>query len=115
MATCPTCGQPIPSRQHLNVDALLDILQNGVPHREVYTAQDGGWYVTYGGGRTTAAAVMALVRSGAIVSVYDNYPGGAYHVGKTLDMTATTEERKKHRRCKDAPLIYTDGTHEMRT
>lgn len=107
MATCPTCGQTIKPKD-IEADALLDLLTNGVPHREVYMAGDGsGWFVTYGGGRVNSNAVAELVRAEKIHSVYSNCPTGAYHVGKTLDVDATTAERT-HR--KDATRIYTDGT-----
>lgn len=92
---------------------LLDLLTHGESHREVYRGRDGGWFVTYGGGQVDAEAVRDLVTRGLIHSVYNNIPDQVYHVGKTLDCTATTAERAKHRRKKDAPRIYTDGTREL--
>lgn len=86
--------------------SLLAILTNGVPHREVYHGRDGGWFVTYGGGQVSVEAVQSLFDRGLIVSVYNNCPADAYHVGRTLDVKRTMEERKKHRRGKDAPKIY---------
>jgi hypothetical protein len=87
--------------------ALLDLLTNGQPHREVYIANDrSGWWVTYGGGQVDEAAVRELVAGGHIRSVYSDCPNDCYHVGRTLDVARTMEERKKHRRRKDAPLIY---------
>lgn len=95
-------------------EELYRLLREGEPHREVYIAQGGGWYVTYGGGEVDYSAVYSLVRSGRIASVYNECPDSGYHVGKTLDVAATQAERKKHRRGKDAPLIYTDGSRELR-
>lgn len=93
---------------------LLALLRDGRPHREVYHGRDGGWFVTYGGGEVDADAVRELVAAGLVSSVYSGCPNDSYHIGKTIDVDATTEERKKHRRGKDAPLIYTDGTRELR-
>lgn len=95
-------------------ERLLELLKNGQPHREVYRAQGGGWFVTYGGGETSEKAVRELVGLGLINSVYSTCADDGYHVGKTMDTVATAEERKKHRRKKDAPIIYTDGTRELR-
>ena len=87
--------------------ALLDLLTNGHPHRNVYRADNGsGWYVTRGGGKVDVEAVRELVAGGHIRSVYSDCPDDCYHVGRTLDVGRTLEERKKHRRAKDAPLIY---------
>lgn len=93
---------------------LYDLLRYETPHREVYGACDGGWYVTYGGGEQKAECVHELVRLGLIQSVYSTCPQDAYHVGKTLDIKATTTEREKHANRKNSPLIYTDGSREFR-
>lgn len=107
MATCPTCGQLIKSAS--DAEQLLDLLTRGTPHRGVYRAQNGsGWYVTYGGGQWSEEAVMWLVNSGRIRSVYSNCPNDAYHVGRTLDIERTVAERKKHRHAKDAKPVYVD-------
>lgn len=98
-----------------NAQKLLDLLKNGHPHRVVYRARDDGWFVTFGGGETTAEAVEELRQLDLISSVCNNCLDEAYHVGKTLDIVATMEERKKHRRGKSAPLIYTDGSRELRS
>jgi hypothetical protein len=109
MATCPTCGGPI--EVETSAEALLRLLTEGRPHRHVYRPANGtGWYVTHSGKRFSAEAVHGLVRAGKIHSVYSDCPDDAYHVGKTLDVKATTEERRNHRQRKDAPKIYTDGT-----
>ncbi len=84
--------------------ALLALLRDGNPHREVYRARDGGWFVTYGGGEVAADAVQELVRAGLVHSVYSNCPADSYHVGKTLDVERTREARRIHG--KKAPLIY---------
>lgn len=105
MTNCPTCGQPITATTR-DATWLLELLTNGVPHREVYHARDGGWFVTYGGGQVSAGAVQSLIDSKLIASVYNNCPADAYHVGRTLDIERTMEERKKHHRGKDAPKIY---------
>ena len=88
--------------------ALLQMLRTAIPHREVYVAGDGSgrWFVTYNGGQVSAGAVHELVEGGHIRSVYSKCPNDCYHVGRTLDIERTIEERKKHRRAKDAPLIY---------
>lgn len=112
MAQCSKCGQPLPGGDALDADMLLHLLQHGAPHREVYRGQDGNWYVTHGGGPALASAVDLLVRRGAIASVYNNCPNDCYHVGKTLDTEATMAELQNHRRRKDAPLVYTDGSRE---
>jgi hypothetical protein len=92
--------------------ALLDLLTNRtLQHRkrEVYRADNGsGWYVTYSGGKVNVDAVRELVAGGHIRSVYSDCPNDCYHVGRTLDVARTIEERKKHRRGKDAPKIYVD-------
>lgn len=94
-----------------NAAALLDLLTNGTPHREVYLAGDrSGWYVTYGGGEVSAEAVAELVRDGKIQSVYADLPDECYHVGKTLDTVRTQAERRIHG--KGAGKFYTDGTVE---
>lgn len=95
-------------------DDLYKLLRDGQPHREVYRGQSGRWFVTYGGGEVACSAVEELVERELIHSVYSNCPRDGYHVGKTLDVGATNEERKKHRRRADAPLIYTDGSRECR-
>lgn len=97
-----------------DADELYRLLKEGQPHRQVYHGRDGGWFVTYSGGEVDADAVRALVRKGLINSVYNNCPDDCFHIGKTLDVNATTEERKKHRRGKDAPWIYTDGSRALR-
>lgn len=111
MATCPTCGGSIDIVTDAN--ELLRMLTARDKHRQVYRAANGsGWYVTYTGTRVSVLAVEALLRAGKIQSVYSDCPSDMYHVGKTLDVPATIEERKKHRRGKDAPKIYTDGSRE---
>ena len=107
MTACPTCGQER-GRVVLGTFALLDILTNGTPHREVYRAQGGGWFVTYGGGEAAANAVAELVRLGKINSVYSNCPTDAYHVGRTMDCERTLEYRKGRPR-KEWKIIYVDG------
>lgn len=87
-------------------ESLLNILQNGVPHRQVYRGHGGGWFVTYGHGQVSYSAVNELLTRNLISPVYSDCPNEAFHTGKTLDVAATLEERKKHRRAKDAPLIY---------
>lgn len=112
-ALCPTCGQPIDQSSN-EAQRLLVILSDG-RRRQVYRGRDGsGWYVTCGGGRFSESAVKTLIDAGHIHSCYSDCPNDAYHVGKTLDCKATIEERKKHRRGKDAPMIYTDGTRAAR-
>jgi hypothetical protein len=90
----------------MDAEQLLDMLTNARPHREVYRAQDGGWFVTYGGGEVLEATVQQLVTDRRIVSVYSDCPNDCYHVGRTLDVARTLEERKNYRRLKDAPKIY---------
>lgn len=99
---CPTCGQPVPSIR--NSAWLIEILTHGEPHREVYRAQDGSWYVTYGGGSVSADVVRELVQQGVIASVYSDCPTDAYHVGRTYDTERTLEARKKLG--KQAPNYY---------
>jgi len=79
----------------LDAEELLEILTNGTPHREVYRGQGGGWFVTYGGGRTSAHAVDILFQGGQIHSVYSNCRNDAYHVGRTMDIDKTIAERKR--------------------
>lgn len=93
VSVCPTCGQHIPNTPS-PADDLLRLLRQSKPHRQVYEGQDGGWYVSYGGGRTTRQAVDELVARGVIVRCYSD-SDGMYHVGKTLDVEATTRERKR--------------------
>ena len=95
---------------------LLELLTNGHPHRQVYIAANGsGWYVTHQRGAVSTNAVRELIDDGYIQSCYSNCPAESYHVGKTLDVEATIEERKRHRRGKDAPLIYTDGSQSPKS
>lgn len=68
---------------------------NTVKHIYAYKADAGGWYLTYGKGRTTRAAVMELVRQGRIQSVYSNIPGDCYHIGRTWDCERTLAARKE--------------------
>ena len=107
MSTCPTCRGSGEIREHsLNADELLSVLTGGEEHRHVYLAAKGGWYVTYGGGETSYAAVQELIRRGAIHSVYNGEAiDHCYHVGKTLDM-------KRSRFGKKGLRVYTDGTTE---
>lgn len=100
---CPTCGQALPMTANGDGAALLTLLREGVPHREVYRGTNGRWYMTHGGGEWSAAAVQALVRSGYISPRYSNLPDEVFHVGKTIDVEATLSERKKYSRGKDAP------------
>lgn len=111
---CPTCGQPIIERQH-DAAWLLDLLTNGSPKREVYAGQDGGWYVTHGGGAVHASVVQRLVNQGHIHSVYSDIPDQCYHVGRTLDCARTLAERKKHRKSKNAPKIYVGDPDPQQT
>ena len=93
--------------------ALLDLLTNSDshPHRHVYRGvNNGGWYVTYSGVQVDEAAVHELVFDGYIRSAYSDCPNDCYHVGRTIDIVRTIEERKKHRRHKDAPLIYVEDS-----
>jgi hypothetical protein len=111
VATCPKCGGSI--EVVTGADELLRLLTAGDKPRQVYRAANGsGWYITYTGTRVSVTAVDALLRAGKIQSVYSDCPRDTYHVGKTLDVKTTIEERKKHRRGKDAPKIYTDGSRE---
>ena len=100
-STCPTCGGPLKQPQAAPVtDAawLLGVLK-GLPHREVYRGQNGGWWLTRGGGQEIHPdAVRELVRTGKIVSVYSNCPDDSYHVGRTLDIERTTAERQRRGR-----------------
>lgn len=107
MSTCPTCGGSGEIREHsLNADELLSVLTRGEPHRHVYRAAKGGWYVTYGGGDTSYEAVQELITRGAIHSVYNGEAmDQSYHVGKTLDMQRSRFGKKGLR-------VYTDGTTE---
>ncbi len=91
---CKTCGQPLPPKL-LNSAALLDLLRHAQPHREVYQAQRGGWFISHGGGETTESAVRRLVDAGQIQSVYSNCPDAAYHIGRTWDCERTLEARKR--------------------
>lgn len=108
MATCPTCGQMMPKRGVLGREELYKLLREGVPHREVYRGRDGGWWVTYSGDEADPRAVAYLVEQKYLTSVYSSIPDEVYHVGKTLDCTATLERRKREGR--HAPLVYL-GTH----
>ncbi len=81
-------------KQYLSAAQLLDLLRTGIPHREVYVGRDGCWYVTHGGGPTTAEAVQFLRRQQEIFSVYNTCPEDCFHVGKTIDMTTTLAARK---------------------
>jgi hypothetical protein len=105
MSTCPTCGGSGEIRKHgLSADELLRVLTRGEPHRNVYRAAKGGWYVTYDGGETSYEAVQELIRRGAIQSVYNGEAEyHCYHVGKTLDMQRSRFGKKGLR-------VYTDGT-----
>ena len=92
-ARCSKCGQEI---GHLLDEAdLMKILGIGTPHRSVYLGQNGGWFVTYGGGETSHETVMNLVKRGEIRSVYSNC-NGAYHIGRTWDYERTMEARRKY-------------------
>jgi hypothetical protein len=75
--------------------AVLDLLRHGEPHRELYRGQDGGWYITYSGGKVPDAMAREIIESGEVKSVYSNAPRDAYHVGKTLDVRATERVRKE--------------------
>jgi hypothetical protein len=68
--------------------------------------------VTYGGGETTPEAVNYLYSRGLIRSVYSDPAAEAFHVGKTLDVAATQDARKKQG--KSAPLIYLDKERRER-
>lgn len=87
---------------------LLDLLTNGKPHRQVYRSINDIWFVTYGGGRVDASSVSELIEGRYINPAYSDCPTDMYHVGSTIDVARTTEERKKHRHAKDAPLIYVE-------
>lgn len=103
---CPTCGQPMPKSGLLGRTELLALLRDGVPHREVYRGQDGGWWVTYGGGEADPRAVVYLIEQKYLSSVYSNIPGEVYHIGKTFDCDATLERRKREGR--KAPPVYVE-------
>ena len=93
MLCCPTCGQLIPTSDEA---AKLFALLAAGGNREVYRGQDGGWYLTRGGGPFSERAVRALVEDGKISSVYSNAPNDAYHIGRTWDYERTMEARRKH-------------------
>lgn len=94
---CPVCGGPMLKRL-LDASELLAVLQHSEPHREVYRGdRTNRWFVTYGGGETTAEAVQQLVHQGLLRKVYSDCPD-AYHVGRTLDMARSTfDKRNEHR------------------
>jgi len=95
---CKCCGQTIPPRRAvLNAEQLFAALTAEGRRREVYRAQDGSWWVTYGGGQTTLEAVQELHRAGKIQSVFSNCPSDAYHVGRTIDMPRTLAARQAAR------------------
>lgn len=91
---CPTCGQIIP--ENADANALLNLLRNGTPHRQLYRGQDGNWYVTHGGGGPWAqSAVSRLINKQLISPVYSDCPDQAYHCGPTLDLDAFMKERDR--------------------
>lgn len=107
MKHCATCT--CPTLPMMGADALLHLLTNGTPHREVYLAADGRtWWVTYSGGEVDPDAVTQLVQQGAIRPVYKG-ANHCFHVGRTLDIERTTEARrsKRHKEAL-AILIYED-------
>ena len=92
-ARCSKCGQEI--NRLLDEIDLMKILEIGTPHREVYQGQNGGWFVSYGGGETSQEIVMNLVNRREIRSVYSNC-NGAYHIGRTWDYERTMAARRKY-------------------
>jgi hypothetical protein len=91
---CPTCGQPIADTS-AEAARLLARLSHDSPHREVYRAQDGRWYLTYGGGPFSDGAVTLLRERGQIQSVYSSLPDDAFHIGRTWDCERTLAARRK--------------------
>ncbi len=73
---------------------ILDLLRQPEPHRHLYRGRDGNWYVSYGGGKVSAEVAQAVIASGEVNSVYSDCPNDSYHVGRTLDVVATTAIRK---------------------
>lgn len=92
-ARCSKCGQKIVCL--LDKIDLMKILEIGAPHREVYRGQNGGWFVSYGGGKTSHETVMNLVSRGEIRRVYSNR-NDAYHIGRTWDYERTIAARRKY-------------------
>ena len=104
---CKTCGQLLPQKG-LNAHELVCLLKAGAPHREVYRAQGGGWFVSYGGGAVSPEVVHELISSGEIHPVYSNCPNDAFHVGRTLDVERTLEARRELG--KHAPRYYVEDS-----
>jgi len=87
---CPTCGQPMPRRTIASVDALVAALRVPVPQdkwprrskksapidpgRQVYAAQDGSYFITYGGAEVGRATVKEAVAAGRLVREYPEAP-----------------------------------------
>lgn len=91
MKLCPTCKRPL----QLDAAQLLCVLQTNHPHREVYKARDGGWFVTYRGGEVDPAAVHRLVAEGEIQKVYSDGADNTFHIGRTWDVARTMAARKE--------------------
>ena len=68
MAVCLTCGQPLPKPA-----SLIDRLRAD-RRRCVYAAADGGYYIEYGGGKTTRAEIDAALKAGLIVPKWPDKP-----------------------------------------
>jgi len=92
-ARCSKCGQEID--RLLDEADLMAILKISPPHREVYQSYRGGWFVSYGGGKTSHEIVMDLVRRGEIRPVYSNCKD-VYHIGQTWDYERTMAARRKY-------------------
>jgi hypothetical protein len=76
-------------------EMVMELLRSNDPHRELYRGKDGGWHITYQGGQVSDAVAREIIESGEVHSVYSNAPRDAYHIGRTLDVRATREARKK--------------------
>jgi len=96
MATCPTCGQQVYPRT-LGADELLAHLTAN-PDEYAYEGQDGGWYITKSSGiRTTRGAVDELASRGMLRRRYSDMDG-AWWLGRTIDIPATSAARKAGRK-----------------
>lgn len=84
---------------------LLEALSDSEAGRIVYITKDRSkWLLSRGGGRVSRESVDRLAGLGLIHSVYSSSPNYAYHVGPTIDTTATLAARRANG--KGAPIVY---------
>lgn len=67
---CPTCGRPL----GLNATAVAALL-SADRRRDIYLGRDGGYYISYSGGKVEDDVVAMMLSDSTLVRKFPNLDG----------------------------------------